>query len=176
MKKDVVVIYKSIYGATKKYAEWIAKETDGDIFEVSKINIKDTESYSTIIYGGGLYASGISGISFVKKNFSKLKDKNIIVFTVGLANPKNTTQFEPIIEKNFTEDMKKLIKIFHFRGYINYKNLSIIHKTMMYGLKKSISNMDKDKITEEVKAFLDTYGKEVDFTNRDSIKALIDIL
>jgi len=34
-----VVVYKSISGFTKKYAEWIAEELDADLFRIEKIDI-----------------------------------------------------------------------------------------------------------------------------------------
>ena len=70
---NILVIYKSIYGSTKKYAKWIAEDLNCNVVEVKKVKIKDLENYKTIIYGGGLYASGISGVSFIKKNYNKLK-------------------------------------------------------------------------------------------------------
>ena len=33
--------------------------------------------YDTIIFCGGIYASGIAGLSFLKKNTNQLKDKEI---------------------------------------------------------------------------------------------------
>lgn len=119
---DIVVIYKSKYGSTKQYAEQISQELNADVFEQSDVKANDLIKYKTIIFGCGLYASGIIGIDIIKKNFENIKDKNIIVFTVGLADPKNKEQFIPIIEKNFTDEMKDIIKVFHLRGGINYKN------------------------------------------------------
>ena len=78
-----------------------------------------------IIFGGGLYASGINGISIITKNYDLIKEKDIIVFTVGLADPNIEEQFIPIINKNFTDEMKEKIKIFHLRGGIDYKKLGV---------------------------------------------------
>ena len=86
----IAVIYKSEYGSTKKYAEWIAEELDGDLIENVKIRADDLENYDIIVYGGGLYAGGINGISLINKEFDKLKDKSLIVFTVGLIKTNNT--------------------------------------------------------------------------------------
>lgn len=171
---NTVVIYKSKYGATKKYAQWISDSLNTEIFESSKINMKDLLKYKNIIYDGGLYASGILGFSLISKNFNKLKDKNIILFTVGLANPSNKEQFNPILEKNLSEEMRKKIKTFHFRGAIDYKRLSFIHKSMMAMLKKSVERLDENKRDEETKMMLETYGQIVDFTDKASIIQLID--
>ena len=36
-----IIIYKTKYGSTKKYADWLAEETDFDIIDVSKTKIND---------------------------------------------------------------------------------------------------------------------------------------
>ncbi|HBH4165086.1 TPA: flavodoxin, partial [Clostridioides difficile] len=38
--KSVVVIYKSKYGSTKKYAKWLSELLSCDIFETKNINIE----------------------------------------------------------------------------------------------------------------------------------------
>lgn len=170
---NAVVIYKSKYGSTKKYAEWISNALNCDLFEVSNINIDKVLEYDTIIYGGGLYASGINGINLITKNFEKLKNKVLIVCTVGLADPNIKSQFTPIIDKNFTEDMKNCIRIFHLRGGINYKELGIIHKSMMAMLKKMVKNKKEEELTDEDRMMLETYGGRVDFTDENTIEPII---
>lgn len=171
---NTVIIYKSKYGSTKTYAYWIKENLNADIFNADKITLKDLLKYKNIIYGGGLYASGISGFSLISKNFQKIKEKNIILFTVGLANPENKEQFIPILNKNLSKEMKNKIKVFHFRGSINYKNLNFIHKTMMFMLKKSIEKTPIEKRDSEINLMLETYGKEVDFTDRNYITPLLN--
>ncbi|WP_334310276.1 flavodoxin domain-containing protein, partial [Clostridioides difficile] len=47
--KSVVVIYKSKYGSTKKYAKWLSELLSCDIFETKNINIEKVMKYDTII-------------------------------------------------------------------------------------------------------------------------------
>lgn len=82
---NVLVMYQSKYGATKKYAEWLAEKLSCDLIKTKDANINKVIKYDTIILGGGIYASGIAGISFLKKNYTKLKDKKIVVFAVGAS-------------------------------------------------------------------------------------------
>ena len=42
---SVVVIYKSKYGTTKQYAEWIAQALDAPALEASKVQPSQLESY-----------------------------------------------------------------------------------------------------------------------------------
>ncbi|HEY8445196.1 MAG TPA: flavodoxin domain-containing protein, partial [Bacilli bacterium] len=92
--KKTAVIYKTKYGSTKKYAEWIAQNLSCDIFDAREVKVNDLLKYDVIIFGGGLYASGIIGIQTITKNYSKLKDKEIIIFTCGITNPEDKEQFE----------------------------------------------------------------------------------
>lgn len=173
---NVAVIFKTKYGHTKQYAEWISEELSCDLYEGSKITTEKMLEYDTIVYGGGLYASGILGVDLITKNYSKLKEKNIIVFTVGLADPEIKSQFEPIIKKNFTEEMQSKIKVFHLRGGINYKELGLVHKAMMAALKSMVKNKKEEEITDEDRMMLDTYGDAVDFTNKTTIEPIVSYL
>lgn len=171
--EKVVVIYKSKYGSTKKYAQWISQVLDCDLFDGTDINKEDLLKYQTIIYGGGLYASGINGVSLITKNYNLIKEKNIIIFTVGLADPNVKEHFRPIIDKNLNDEMKNKIKIFNLRGAIDYKNLKLFHKTLMALLKSKVKKIDDDKKTEEDKLMLETYGTTVDFTDKATIEPLV---
>ena len=47
----------------------------------------------------GIYASGIAGLSFLKKNIEKLKGKKLIVFCCG-ASPFDKEAYEAVAKKN----------------------------------------------------------------------------
>ena len=63
--KKALVVYKSAYGSTKKYAEWIADELKCDILEKDKCKKEQLKDYDIIIYGGGLYAGKVNGIELI---------------------------------------------------------------------------------------------------------------
>lgn len=170
---NTVVVYKSRYGSTKKYAQWISEEIKADLFDKSKIDISKLKEYDTIIYGGGLYASGISGVSIIINNYEKLKDKRLVVFTVGLGSTDREEVFIPIIEKNFSKEMLEKIKFFHLRGGIDYKKLGLVHRSMMAMLKLVICRKDPNELSDEDKEFLDTYGRQVDFADKKTIVPLL---
>ena len=88
-----IILYKSKYGAAKQYAEWIAERTGFSCIRTEDADIKKISDYDVIVLGGGIYASGIAGLSFLKKNTGKLKGKKIIVFCCG-ASPYEQKAFE----------------------------------------------------------------------------------
>jgi menaquinone-dependent protoporphyrinogen IX oxidase len=169
MKK--VVIYKSISGFTKKYAEWIAQELRADLLGVKKIDIDILLKYDTIIYGGSLHAVGISGANIIKNNLNELRDKNIIIFTTGASPPKESTISE-VRDCNFSLEEQKQIQFYYFRGGFDFNKLNLINKILMTLFKWRIQ-LKRDKTSDE-KGMLAAYSKPVDFTKKENIKELLE--
>jgi menaquinone-dependent protoporphyrinogen IX oxidase len=166
---NICVIYKTKYGTTKQYAEWIAEELEAPLFEITNIKPSQLMEYNAVVFGGGLYAGGILGVSFVAQN----PCKSLVVFTVGLADP-NNTDYKQLINKNFKQELLPQIKFFHLRGGIDYGKINFVDKTLMYMLKKKLSKKDEADLSVEDKGIINTYGKKVDFTNRSTIVPLIN--
>ena len=172
-----LVLYFTIYGSTKKYAEWIAEELRGDIFDIKDVKDDQLYEYDIIIVGGGLYAGNIKGINLIIENYEKIKDKKLVIFTCGLADynkAKNSENIYKRLEKVLSKNILDKIKVFYLRGYIDYKKLSLKHKIMMWMLKKMTEKKGLDKFDEEDKIFLETYGKSIDFMDKNTIREIID--
>lgn len=176
---NTIVVYSSKYGSTKKYAEWIADELNCDLKDKKDITLDELLKYDAIVYGGGLYAGGVNGIDIFTKQFDKLKNKKLVLFTCGIANPEleeNVKSIRKNISKSFNDEMMEKIKIFHLRGSMDYSKLSLKHNMMMKMLKAMILKKDKSELSEEDKQIIDTYGTVIDFTNKDTIKPIIEYL
>lgn len=74
---DTIIIYQSKYGSTKKYAEWLATKLNADLYPKSKTTAEMLQKYDTIVYGGGLYAGGVNGISFLQKTLHACTAKTL---------------------------------------------------------------------------------------------------
>lgn len=173
----VVVIYESKYGYTKRYAEWIAKALSCPLFERKQFHPKDFSKYELIIYGGGLYAGGVSGIKLLTQNWNILSGKKVILFTCGLADPnepENVSSIRKSLSKVLTKEMLAHMHLFHLRGGIEYSRLNFVHKTMMSMLRKMLLKKDSHELNEEASQLLATYGKCVDLTDRESIRPLVE--
>ncbi len=169
------VIYKSKYGSTKAYAEHIAKELGCNAFEAKKVSPSDLDSYDTIIFGGGLYAEMIGGISLITKNFEKLKDKKLIVFTTGLT-PLDCREYydKMVIEKNFKPHMRDKIKVFNFMGKMIIEELSLPHKAAIKTLKKIMSG--KENPSEMEKLLIKLCDESGDFTDLTAVDELVEYI
>ncbi|WP_290459548.1 flavodoxin domain-containing protein [Romboutsia ilealis] len=173
MENKIAVIYKSKYGATKRYAGWIALKLDADLYEVSDIGKKDLKAYDTIIYGGPLYIGKIKGIKFITNNYEYIKEKNVCVFMVGMREF-NDDYINFVLENNLSKEITDNIKIFYFRGKMNYQELSIKDKILMTGLRVSISNKKQSDISDDEKMILEVINKPIDYIDKKSIDILLN--
>ncbi|MDO4337527.1 MAG: flavodoxin domain-containing protein [Eubacteriales bacterium] len=171
-----VVIYESKYGSTKRYAEWIAQALSCPLFERKKFRLKDLSQYEIIIYGGGLYAGGVSGIKLITQNWDILSGKKIVLFTCGIADPKDPDNISAIrtsLGKVLSKEMMDHLQLFHLRGKLDYSGLNLMHRSMMSMLRKMLLKKEPHTLREEDRLLLDTYGKCIDFTDPKSIQSLV---
>jgi len=169
--KKIAVIYKSKYGKTKRYAEWIAEALNAPLFESTSIKPHQLISYDVVIYGGGLYAGGINGVKLVTKNPCNL----LILFTVGVSDPKES-DYTQILVKALTPEQLYKTKVFHLRGGIDYSKLSLVHKGMMAVMKKLIEKKPIAERESDDIGVLETYGKNVDFSEKTSVAPLLEYI
>lgn len=173
MKKGII-LYQSKYGATKKYADWLVEMTDFDCREVSKAALDTVEQYETIIFCGGIYASGIAGLSFLKKNIAKLKDKKILIFCVG-ASPYDEDALSEIKARNLTGGLQN-IPLFYGRGMWDESHMTFIDRNLCKILQKSVAKKDPGTYEPWMKALMCAVGQTCDWTDKSYLTPLLESL
>lgn len=168
--KKIAVVYSSHTGFTQNYAAWLAKELHCDLKTVKESSVSDLLQYDTIIYGGGLYAVGISGIKLITKNYQLLKDKKLIIFAVG-ASPVREETTKEIRKANLSDEMSD-VQFFYLRGGFDYSRLSPFFKLLMKLRKLQLKSM-KNK-SADAKGMLASYDHPLDFTNIKNIMPIIE--
>lgn len=164
-----IVIYKSKYGYTKKYAEWIAEALSCDIKENAKLN--DLMDYDRIICGGGMYAGSMNGVKLITKNFGRLSGKKLILFAVG-SNAGAEKDMVPFWNRILTEEQQSSVGHFYLRGGFDFGKLNKADRLLMNLLKKQLQKIEDPD--EETKGLLAAYDTAVDFTDRANLGELLD--
>ena len=172
---NTIVIYKSKYGSTKQYAQWIAEELGCEAVDAKTVKIDDLLKCDNIVYGGGLYAEVINGVTLITKNLEKLKDKKIAVYTTGITPLEYREYYDKmVIEKNFKNGVSENVKTFNFLGKMIIDELSFVHKTALKTLKKIMSG--KENPTEMEKLLVDLCDANDDFSDKNAIKELVEYI
>ena len=167
-----IILYGSLHGAAKRYAEHLAIVTGIKAFDYK--DVKDLGQYDRVIYLGAIYAHGVTGL---KKTVDRMSpNQELFLATVGMVDPEDKDFFDA-----FRDSLKKQIppqlydekKIFHLRGAIDYDQLELKYRILMKLMHSQASKLPEDQLTAEFKAVLATYGQKVDCVNLDSLNPLI---
>lgn len=166
-----IIVYQSKYGATKKYADWLVDELGYDCIETKKAKVNDLLKYEVIILGGGVYASGIAGLGFLKKNIGKLEDKKIAVFAVG-ASPYDENAIQQIRDLHFKEALKD-ISLFYCRGAWDEENMKFFDRKLCNMLQKVVAKQNPDEYEPWQKALMCSVGQKCDWTDKMYLEPLL---
>ena len=139
-----LITYKSKYGSSKQYAQWLGEELNCDAKDLSEIKKTDMAEYDLIIHGGGLYAGRLAGLGFYKKNIKYLQENNkkLVTFATG-ASPYGKKVIYEVLQHNFKGLMKD-VQFFYCEGNYDYSIMTPLHKTMMKMMNKMLTKKIKD--------------------------------
>ncbi|HJA66834.1 flavodoxin [Lachnoclostridium sp. An169] len=175
----VLVIYKSKYGTTKKYAEMLKGELESssagkeiicDITEAEKFDRTVLGAYDTVIFAGAVYAGGISGISMLKKNRDRLKGKRTAVFCVGVS-PYDEKALEEVKKRNLDSELRD-VPMFYGRGTWDESRMTFRDRIMCRMLQKMVAKQSPEKCEPWMKELLSAVGKKCDWTDRKYLQPL----
>lgn len=176
IKKDkrIVVVYKTKYGSSERYAKWIADEVGADLFKKSQVSVKKLLNYDVIVYAGSLYAGGMLGVSLIKKNFEILKEKKVVLLSVGASYGKEEN-LKYIKKENFSEKMlnNENVYYFHLQGSLDYKKIKLFDRLLMHMLISKIKKKDPAVWDDDEKGIVASYGRTAKMTKKKNIESVI---
>lgn len=169
-----VILYQSKYGATRTYAKWLSEATGFPMLETKSAKISELTQYDVILLGGGIYASGIAGLSFLKKHISQFTGKKVIVFCVG-ASPFDKAALDAIISHNMKDELRG-IPCFYCRGAWDMNTMSAIDRNLCKLLQKAVAKKDP-KEYEPWETALMTAGEDAcDWTDKRYLAPILEEL
>jgi len=173
---NLLVAYESKYGFTKTYAQWLAGDLGATLLPAKEVTPGMLQACDGFVYGGGLYAGGVSGIALLTKNFEALRHKPLYLFTVGaadVADDANVAHIRASLARTLTPDMLQTIHLYHLRGGMRYSQMSFVHRTMMNMMLKALRKKPENEQTADDKVMLETWGQDVDFTDHAALAPLV---
>ena len=159
-----IILYQSKYGATKKYVDWLTEKTGYHCIETKSAKVAHLHNYDVIVLGGGVYASGIAGLHFLKKNISSVSDKKIAVFAVG-ASPYDEKAIMQIREMHFKDELSN-VPLFYCRGAWNEERMTFGDRMLCRMLQKAVSKQNPDEYEPWQKALMCAVGQKCDWTDK----------
>lgn len=172
--KSGIILYQSKYGATKKYAQALAKATGFDYMETKGATLSHVSGADTLVLMGGVYASGIAGLNFLKKHIGALKEKHIYVFAVG-ASPWDESAIQQCKDHNLKGDLASL-PLFYGRGMWNLKGMTFGDRTLCKLLQKAVAKQDPSTYEPWQTALMNSGDEGCDWTDESYLQPLLQAM
>ena len=150
-----VVIYRTSTGSTKDYADWIAEATGYKTYGNRDAKIP-WETAETVVIGCPIVALKPALTGWIKKNWDRMKDKRVVLFTTSGADPAD----EPVnewIDKALPESVRSGVKVFPLPGRFDYARLKGMGKAMIWIAAYVFQSKD---VKNQIKNPVDRVAKE----------------
>ena len=121
------IIYRSFLGTTRKYAEWLHESIESsDLFKSGRIRDRELTQYDMVIVCSGTYAGWISLRGYLKKKWSILQGKKVILLVVGLV-PQEDAESTAAYMK-IPENIRQEVQYFKVPGRWGSRNRENVKK------------------------------------------------
>ena len=125
-----IIVYRSSYGSTKQYADWIHEETGFPVYDSRDKGIP-WDGADTVVIGSPILANKPMLTGWIGKHWDRMKDKNVVLFTTSGADPA-TDPVKDWIEKALPEPIRSGIRVFPLAGRFDYAKLRGPYKAMIW--------------------------------------------
>jgi menaquinone-dependent protoporphyrinogen IX oxidase len=112
----MVVVYQSLLGTTRKYAQWLRESLEADMFKASQVSAEKMQAYDLVVLCTATYIGRIRGGGYLKKRWKVLKGKKVILVVTGMS-PAESADSRRSYEK-IPEYIRQNIKYFKLPGKI----------------------------------------------------------
>lgn len=173
MTNNIIVLYNSKTGFTKKYAGLIGKELDCPVHPL-KDAPADLSGYAAVVFGSRLHAGILDGWKKAQKLLNSRGAKKLVVFATGAMPNEAEDTIEKMWEQNLTPEEREAIPHFYLQAGLCYEKMGGMDRAMMKFAAWAISR--KKAKTPEDEAFQDAISKSYDISDPKYIQPLAHCL
>ena len=119
-----IVIYKSKYGATARYAQWVSAELKLPYFGIDEIDSGDLNEYDFAVLGTSVYMGKMLIKKWLKNNLKGLGNKKIYLFVVCGTPLEQKDKLNSYITASVPEEIRNKCDIFFLPGKLKKEELS----------------------------------------------------
>lgn len=174
--KKAIVLFKSKYGSSKKYAEYLLEELTERGMDTEKSEFKSfkgkLDSYDVIVYVGGIKAYMIYDIKKFLKKTAKLdlKEKKVVVMGVGMLRA-DIGYAERLRERN---SIPSGARFYYLRGAMDINKLKGFDASIIKTLARSV--MVKENLSDDENALVNACINPQSWVKRENVAPIADYI
>ena len=170
MGSNVILLYNSKTGFTRRYAELIGKELDCPACPWSDAPA-DLSRYSAVVFGSRLHAGSFDGWKKARKLLARRGAKKLVVFATGAMPNEAEEQIKAVWEKNLTREERGSIPHLYLQAGMCLEKLGRVDRAIL-SVAARFMGRKKDK-SPEAAAFVDAIGRSYDISDAKYIQPVV---
>lgn len=173
MKNNIIVLYNSKTGFTRKYAQLLALELGCTALPL-KDAPSDLSQYAAVAFGSRLHAGVLDGWKKAQKLLARRGAKRLVVFATGAMPNEAGDTIQKMWEQNLTPAEREAIPHFYLQAGLCYEKMGGVDRAMM---KFAAWAMTRKKAkTPEDEAFQNAISRSYDISDPKYLRPLADCL
>ena len=166
-----IILYYSKTGNTKKYAEDIANALQCEAMPIKKFKKKMIADYDTIVFGSRVRGGSIDKVDSLLAMYEDMRDKNVILFSVGMSFPSKEGR-EELIKSNLLDLYH--VRYYQLRGSFDFNKLGFLDKFIM---NNSLRMMARSPEHSATASMLSTVKERpIEYYDREGVDKIISIV
>lgn len=126
-----LIVYKSKYGATRQYAEWLGQSLKVPVSAIESLNREQLSTTNQVIIGTSVYVGKMLIHPWILQNQDYLRNKRVFLFVVCGTPASDRQAVENIIKNNLPGDLADQFSIFFLPGRLIHGKLSWIDRVIL---------------------------------------------
>lgn len=173
MNPDLMILYRSKTGFTRRYAELAGQELGCAVCPLADAP-SDLSRYGAVAFGSRLHAGTVDGWKKAKKLLEARGAKQLVLFATGAMPCEARAQIQQVWEQNLTLEERERIPHFYLQGGLCYEKMGGLDRSMM---KLAAWAMTRKKVkTPEDEAFQNAISHSYDIFDPECARPLVDCL
>ena len=173
MTNNIIILYNSKTGFTRKYAELLALELGCTALPLKNAPA-DLSGYAAVVFGSRLHAGVFDGWKKAWKLLQSRGAKRLVVFATGAMPNGAEDQIQKVWEQNLTSAELKSIPHFYLQAGLCYEKMGRADRAMMRFAAWAMSR--KKAKTPEDEAFQNAISRSYDISDSKYIQPLVSCL
>lgn len=142
---DGVLVYKSRYGSTQQYAEWIKKELRIPMIDPERLDDQILSACDFVVVGTPVYLGEMLIKEWLRQNEQRLRSKLLFLFVVCTYFSDREKQ-QTMIKDNLPDSILNTCQLHFLPGKLSFQNLSA-EDARLLGLEMSPDTRPAEKDT-----------------------------
>lgn len=135
MRGDILIVYKSVSGFTREYAEAAAKALDCRCMPLKEATPGSVPAGGTLVFGGRLHAGTLDGLKRALALYRASQPQRFVVFATGAMPAGAVDTIRQVWEKNLGPGLLDSVPHFYLPAGLRYDRMGTVDRLMMRGLK-----------------------------------------